>query len=278
MKDWFAWIKDDSLRAAADYVLNGGKFDEEDARKALNLLREESVAQTRKQVGDVYYAKHYPAHRRGRHWEPGAPVGLVDHYTGGTTARGTLRWFSNEPRGPGIRNSSAHAVIDRDGVIYIVIDPLERIAWHATWANKNYLGVEHINAGLLLRKTNGEVYYMEGRVYPSGRLPQIQAIDNRIWEPYTPAQLVANIVLKRWLIDALPTLNSEYFTEHADIDPHRKIDCGPLWPLFELNDLVFSRKIVRGMKWQEKEVLGVEDIAALKKEVNAYLDITPCAL
>ncbi len=274
MKDWFSWMEDDSLRAAADYVLNGGEFDQDNAKKALNLLREESVEQIKKRIGDEFYAEYYPTNRQGGRWKDGTPVGLVDHYTAGISARGTLRWFSSKPRGPGIKNSSAHVVLDRDGILYVVIDPLEKVAWHATWANKDRVGIEHINAGLLLRKTDKKIYYLESREYPEDRVKQVQKMGNKLWEPYTPAQLVANLVFKRWLIDAIPTMEEDQFTEHEDIDEDKK-DCGPLWPLFELNDLVFSRKPVRGMDWQKKEVLGVEDVALFKQEVNDYLGIKP---
>lgn len=275
MKDWFSWMEDAGLHAAADFTLNGGELDQEDAKKALNMLREESVEQIKKKVGEEFYAKHYPTNRHGGNWKRGAPVGLVDHYTSGISARGTLRWFSSKPRGAGVGNSSAHVVLGRDGILYVIVNPLEKITWHATWANKEYIGIEHVNAGLLLRKTDGKVYYMEQHAYPEDRIAQVQDIDNKPWEPYTPAQLVSNLVFKRWLIEAIPTMQEDKFTEHAEIDPERKKDCGPLWPLFELNDLVFSKKPVRGMDWQKKEVLGLGDIDALKQEINDYLGIKP---
>lgn len=273
MKDWFAWVKDDALRATADYTLNGGELDEEDARRALNLLRDESVERIKGAVGKQYYEKYYPTNRKGGNWGRGAPVGLVDHYTAGVSARGTLRWFSSKPRGPGVGNSSAHVVLDRDGSVFIVVDPLKSVAWHATWSNKNHIGIEHVNAGLLLSKTDGGIYYLGKLRYPRNRIAQLQEIDGKLWEPYTTPQLVSNLVFKRWLIEAIPTMQADRFVEHADIDPVRKIDCGPLWPLASLNDLVFSRKRVRGMAWLQKDFLTVEDVAAFKEEVAAYLSI-----
>jgi len=274
LKDWFSWIKNNKLRAAADYTLNGGVFEAEEAAKTVQLLCEESCEQIKNKVGDEFYSKYYPSKRCGGRWNSISPVGVVDHYTAGISERGTLRWFSNEPRGPKIKNSSAHAVINRDGVIYVVINPLEKIAYHATWANKDHVGIEHVNAGLLLRKTGEKFYYNSTRAYPEIRVPQIQETGDKLWEPYTSAQIVSNLVLKRWLLDALPTLEEGHFTEHADIDPDRKLDCGPLWPLFELNDLVFSRKCVRGMEWQKKKYLGLTDVKEFKEEINTYLGIT----
>lgn len=273
MKDWFAWMKTDKLRAAADYTLNGGEFGEKDAKLIIGMLCDRSAELIKESIGARNYGQYYPTNRHGGQWKEDNPVGLVDHYTSGIAARGVLRWFSDEPRDPGVVNSSSHAVIDRDGTLFIVLNPLKYIALHATWANETHIGIEHVNAGLLLRKTN-KIYFQDKRTYPRSRWDQVQYIGGKPWEPYTPEQIITNLVFKRWLIDAIPTMDINRFTDHSKIDPRRKLDCGPLWPLLEINELTFSRKRVRDMAWQEKEFLCIKDINELKKEVRNYLDIT----
>ena len=271
---WFSWVHSSSLRGAADFTVNGGVLSQDDARRALNKLWDESAAQIRNEVGEDFYAKYYPTDRHGGQWSLENPAGVVDHYTAGISERGTLMWFSSKPRGSGVGNSSAHAVISREGKIYLVVNPVEHIAWHARGANNTSIGIEHVNAGLLLRKTDGNFYYLKSRMYPKDRVDALQEVGpNEHWEPYTAAQLGANIVLKRWLVWAFPPgqMQKDMFVDHQEVEPDRKIDCGPLWPLRELNELVFSEKPLRNMEWFEKDVLSLSDVAAFKDEVSSCL-------
>jgi N-acetyl-anhydromuramyl-L-alanine amidase AmpD len=187
---------------------------------------------------------------------------VVDHFTGGVRASDTLRWFSARPRAAGVGNSSAHVVIARDGAIIALIDPITTIAWHARAESYTHVGIEHVNAGLL-RKEGEEFFFQNTRKYVALRVPQLQEVEpDKFWEPYTPKQVVSNIILKRWLIAALPgMMKREHFVDHQQIDPTRKIDCGPLWPLQEINDLVFSGEALAGMPWLQKEVLTKDDVA-----------------
>ena len=270
MKDWFNWVKTSSLQAAADLTLNGGRFNLEDAICVVKELNEESVLHIKEYVGEEFYTQYFPSKRHGKNWSSPFPSGLVDHYTAGIKASHTLKWFSNKKRS--IRgNSSAHILIDRNGIILSVIDPLTKIAWHAGDDNTSNIGVEHVNAGLLTKNSDGKFYYQETRSYPESRIPRIQQIEDMYWEPYSTAQIISNIVLKRWLFEAIPTLKEDYFTDHQALDPDRKLDCGPLWPLYELNELVFSWKPVRGMDWAKKSFLSVGDIEEFKLEVRDYI-------
>lgn len=270
--DWFSWVSDKGLRAAADYVLNGGVLDQDDATRALEMLRKESAKHIEQRVGKEFFAQYYPTDRHGGLWNLNFPVGVVDHYTAGISPRGTLKWFSSRPREPGIGNSSAHVVLDREGILYVVVNPLKYIAWHAPGANSTSIGIEHVNAGLLLRKTSGEYRYLGTRKYPEDRVEQLQEVnEGEFWEPYTTAQLVVNIVFKRWLAQAVPGMKKDRFVDHQEVDPNRKKDCGPLWPLRELNALVFSMEAIRGMAWVQKEFLTKEDVKEFKKEVSQLL-------
>lgn len=273
-RDWFDWAENNRLRAAADYTLNGGVLDQASAKDAIKELWAESAILIENQVGKEFYANYYPTARHGGRWKVGNPVGVVDHYTAGISPRGTLRWFSNKPRGSGVGNSSAHALISRTGVIYLIVNPLEHIAWHAHKANKTSVGIEHVNAGVLLRKTDGKFYYLGTYMYPESRVGKLQEVKNgEFWEPYSTAQIVSNIVLKRWLIWAMPEkqMKKEMFTDHQRVEPNRKKDCGPLWPLYQINELVFSEKPIRGLNWLEKEFLSLADLSQFVTEIAQYL-------
>jgi N-acetyl-anhydromuramyl-L-alanine amidase AmpD len=268
--DWFHWIQDPSLRAAADLVLNGGRLPQGDARRVFSDLQEESVLQIKAKVGDSFYDKHFPTDRDGPEWDGDRPIGLIDHYTAGISGRSTLKWFSSRVRGEGISNSSAHYVLDRDGIVLQLINPLERVAWHARGHSYTHVGIEHVNAGLL-RKVNGAFRYLNVRKYPKDRVDHVQVIEGEHWEPYKVRQIVTNIVLKRWLIMAKPQLRQEGFIDHEMADPMRKRDCGPLWPLHDINALAFSDKPIRGMMWMDVDYLSTAGVFEFHREVQDYL-------
>jgi N-acetyl-anhydromuramyl-L-alanine amidase AmpD len=269
MTGWFDWIQNEKLRAAADLTVNGGKLDAQQANETLDLLVAESEFHIRKLVGDKAYEKYFPTNRTGGNWKAGCPIGLVDHYTAGIKASGTLLWFSKREREtPG--TSSAQYILDRDGVLMQLIDPRTTIAWHARGDSHTHIGIEHVNAGLL-SKSGGGFLYMEQHKYPQDRAPTVQELDGKYWEPYTSRQLMTNMVLKRWLIQAIPTLQKEHFVDHQMLDPARKVDCGPLWPLKSLNALVFSWKPLQGFTSLEPTYMTKNAIAVFNGEVSDLL-------
>lgn len=268
--NWFYWITNPSLREAAESVLNGGRLLQEDARLVIEQLQEESAAHIKKRVGESFYSDYFPTDRVGPEWKEGQPYGVVDHYTAGIDNVKPIRWFSSRPREPGVGNSSAHYVIDRDGVILQLINPLHRVAWHARSFSYTHIGIEHVNAGLL-RKVNGKLRYMNTIPYPEGRVEKVQEIEGENWEPYQVRQIVANIVLKRLLQMAIPALVRPGFIDHEMADPHRKRDCGPLWPMHDINALVFSGEPVRNMLWMDEECLSQVGVYEFHREVQEHL-------
>jgi len=261
MPYWFNWITNSKLAAAADYTLSGGRLLISDAKDVLAMLGQESVSLISKEIGPSNYGKFYPTDRHGGFWKLGNPVGVVDHYTAGINTRPVLLWFSSRPREGDIVSSSAHFVIGRDGIIYSVVPP-DLIAWHATVANDTHIGIEHVNAGVLRRKT-GTLRYQESIEYPKERTHSVQTINKEPWEPYTSNQLIANIVLKRWLIEAFPSIEQQNCVDHAKISPDRKRDCGPLWPLKDLNKLVFDFTNARKIEWHDKQAIAKKDLTSL---------------
>ncbi len=83
-----------------------------------------------------------------------APRVIVLHYTGGSSATGTRRYFDNpriEASRPalaraGAVNVSAHFVVDRDGTIY-QLQPVTRFARHCIGLNHVAIGVENVGDG-----------------------------------------------------------------------------------------------------------------------------------
>lgn len=271
MTDWFDWIQNDRIRAAAYFVVNRGEPNEQQANKVLDLLAEEGEYHIRKEVGDDFYDRYFPTSRHGGSWKPEHPIGVVDHYTAGIYARRTLRWFSNRDRGVA-GTSSAHFVISRDGVLMQLLDPRTTIAWHARGDSRTHIGIEHVNAGLLSKSGSGYLYQKRHN-YPQDRGSMVQELGGEHWEPYTSRQLITNVILKRWLIKAIPTLQEDHFVDHQILDPERKRDCGPLWPLRSLNSLAFSWKPLRGFTGLEPTYMTKSAVAVFNSEVDSLLSV-----
>lgn len=264
-----AWISDSLLRQGLENILAGVCPTQADAKTLVRKLSTEGERHILQRVGAAFYNKNFPTNRHGASWATGQPSGWVDHYTADPDARGTLMWFSNMDRGPSGGNSSAHFVIDKDGSIMTIVDPLTTVAWHATWANATHIGVEHVNTGLLRKSGTGYIY-LENRPYPAELVPQLQNVNGQMWEPFTTAQIIANLALKRLMIAAHPTLTIEKFVDHQAIDPRKKIDCGPLWPLKELNRLAFSWKgIVEAFDWMQHPLMDCPNLERFKVTVQA---------
>lgn len=267
----FSWVQDPTVRSALQAAVAGTQVDSKTAAASIQMLAKEGIEHIRRIVGSDFYNKNFPTKRHGGAWPPEQPTGWVDHYTAAPEAKGTLMWFSNMNRGPDGGTSSAHYVIDRDGSILTIVDPLTTVAWHATWANPTRIGVEHVCTGLLSKSLRGEFFYLN-TPYPARLVPDLQEINGQFWEPFTVAQLFSNLAVKRLLIQALPTLQIDRFVDHHAIDPKRKVDCGPLWPLRELNKLAFSSvPLTEEMDWIKGELMTKEVVNDFKVVVGALV-------
>ena len=263
--DCFDWVTDPAVAQALQACLAGEKLSLPEANKSVYLLIKEGEYHTQRIVGRPNYIKNFPTNRHGGAWSAGQPVGWVDHYTAAPTCVGTLMWFSNANRGPNAGQSSSHHVIDKDGTIITLVNPLTTIAWHATWSNYSHIGVEHVCSGLLGKTKEGAFTFMGNTRYPAVLSVNIQEVNGQYWEPFTTKQLISNLALKRLLICAIPTLRQAHFVDHQVIDPKNKIDCGPLWPLKEINQLAFSfLGLVEEMDWMNSPYLTVQALASFK--------------
>lgn len=267
-----SWVEDDTILQTLYELAKGTQVDPAVARDCNHrLYAYEGPRLIKKYIGNHNYEHYYPTDRVGPAWENGQPTGVVDHYTAGVSVRGPLLWFSSRERAEGIPSSSAHVVISPDGEAIFLVNPLARVAWHARGANHTAIGIEHVNAGLLRENDNGELFYQVNRPYVVRKeQPPIEMYGDS-WEPYMRAQALANVLLKRMFLLAQPSLRPERFVDHQMIEPERKHDCGPLWPLPTLNEIVVKW-------WDVREIAaldpgnGVLDTSGLSKLSEAALE------
>lgn len=227
---------------------------------AQELLRKYNVVQ------------HYPTTRHGGDWQDGKPTGVVDHYTAGDSTRGTLLWFSSRARSSGIGNSSAHEVVSPEGEIITVVNPLTTVAWHAGRANNWAIGIEHVNCGKLTHRERINKFYYRGSIpYTIDWDRPPAKVEGDFWEPYTTPQVLANILFKRLARRVVHTLRKSDFTQHSAISPSRKIDCGPLWPIQEINDLAFSDVPLTDFDWANKPYMNLDVLNLMRCETKKAL-------
>lgn len=193
-------------------------------------------------------------------WKQGGPRGAILHYTASGDWKGPVRWFN------AFKASSAHAVVaDRleaaaaglaDDLPLVKALPATVIqcvppsaaAWHATWVNGLCYGIENRNAGLVKRDGPGAPW----RHWPAAKgsttewtsaAPAIAGksyapvSDTEGYEPYTKAQLVANVMLLRY-VGAMRggPLEPHLVLPHSAVQTN-KLDAGPLFPIHEVRRL-----------------------------------------
>lgn len=128
---------------------------------------------------------------------------IVLHYTG-APFRESLNTLTN---GHGKHRVSSHYLIDKDGLVYRLVDESKR-AWHAgvsrwrgiTDVNSASIGIEIVNKG---QRADGT------------------------FEPFTPEQIEAATEL---CLDLQSRYDIQSVVGHSDIAPQRKIDPGPCFP------------------------------------------------
>jgi len=265
------WIVTEKVRAAADFLCNGGTLGIVEAKDTLSALKEETKQHVIDRVGVSFYNAHYPTDRHGGPWRNGQPTGLVDHYTAGIDCARTLRWFSSRYRGEGVGNSSAHVVMDHDGTAMLIVDPKLLVAYHARSANPTHIGIEHVNAGKLEKNNNGDLLYQGRYLYDVNPNNPPEEADGYVWEPYTVAQVVTSIFLKRLFLLAIPTLERDKFIDHEVVDPARKSDCGPMWPMAAINKLAFSGEFIGKVDSLSGTYMSKDRVSRFIEEVHDLL-------
>lgn len=201
-------------------------------------------------------SRNVSALRYGRH------KGAILHYTASAGWKSPTKWFLM----PENKASSAHVVVcDRllaeaaglaDDLPLIKALPVTVIqcvpptmaAWHATWVNGFCYGIENVNLGLVKRdnakapwrhwppaKTGAEEWTSLAK-YPAGKEP-VAVSDHEGFEPFTTAQLIANVMLLRF-VGALGggPLDPQLVLPHSAVQGN-KLDAGPLFPIHEVRRL-----------------------------------------
>jgi N-acetylmuramoyl-L-alanine amidase len=183
--------------------------------------------------------------RYGADYRPGyvLPVEvLILHYTAGYSHTGSARWLASREA-----KASAHFVIGRGGEL-IQLVPLDERAWHAGGASSRWRGltvnarswsIELANRGWLRRTAAGRVVDSAGGRF-SG--PVHADAHGGLWEAFPAPQLETATALVAELIRRCPVLALEdhrpgelpRICGHRDVDPSRKVDPGPAFPLADV--------------------------------------------
>lgn len=172
------------------------------------------------------------------------PHMIVLHDTAGRLDRGSsVSWLCDTKA-----KASAHFVVERDGSVTQLVD-CDRAAWHAgqsSWRGRKGLnawsiGIEIVNPGKLLRRSDGCAYSWFGQGWPLAQCVEAQSPDHGhgYWLPYTPEQIATVHGIVRALADAYPTITD--VVGHYHIAPRRKVDVGPQWPMAQSQSLLADR-------------------------------------
>ena len=140
----------------------------------------------------------------------GEPIYIMQHHTVGDLTS-TIKTFTEG------KETSAHFVIDRDGTIYGLVDPVYR-AYHA--------GGGHLNEGSKLYPKSLEALKKNDMNSVSIGIENV----NKGNEPYTEAQMRANASLCQYLSEKFPSINPNLMLGHSDWAIGRKIDPSPYFP------------------------------------------------
>lgn len=178
------------------------------------------------------------------------PHFIVLHDTAGRLDAGSsVSWFKN-PRA----KVSAHLVIERDGSVTQMVE-FDRCAWHAgksAWdgfrnLNAWAIGIEIVNPGKLVRRSDGACYAWFGQGWPAEDCVEMQSAEHGHgwWLPYTVAQVDAVRAIVKALGAQYPTIRE--CLAHYHISPGRKIDVGPHFPFA----IVAAGVPIRGLPTRE---------------------------
>lgn len=179
------------------------------------------------------------------------PEGIVWHYT--NTAHGTAATMARSLQNKAKAQSSYHLAIESDGTIYQSVSFLKG-AWHAgsttaqkfkradgvlvksnvgVSANRFAVGIEFVNAGRVKNVDGvwrGWPYTSKG---PAAR--EVITVGKNTWHAFTAAQIKAGHDLLELLVKHYNMTENTKLT-HAELDPTRREDPGPLW-VQHLNEL-----------------------------------------
>jgi N-acetyl-anhydromuramyl-L-alanine amidase AmpD len=157
---------------------------------------------------------------------------VVIHFTASGTLRGTKSWFENPNS-----KCSAHYVIGRDGTILQMVRESDT-AWHVRGHNSNSIGIELVNWGNLDLIDGIYRCWPDRwrRIYEVANFGQPKRIDDWWWAPYPQVQIDACVKLVQEIRTRYGIPKNQIMA-HSFLDPERKLDPGPLFPMNELRDM-----------------------------------------
>lgn len=176
------------------------------------------------------------------------PEYLVMHYTGASSTNGAISWLCT-PKS----RASAHLVISPEGKI-TQLAPFNLKTWHAgasRWGNQMDLnscsiGIELVNAGLLLRRADGIYTEQLGdkRAIPAHDIiiaTHQNGGGERGWAEFADAQIEVAMEIGRALVRHYQ-LKEVLGHDEIAIPFGRKTDPGPAFPMSRFEAAVMGRE------------------------------------
>jgi N-acetylmuramoyl-L-alanine amidase len=172
------------------------------------------------------------------------PRYIVVDYTAGTAKAAISVWSRPEVRG------SAHLLIARDGSVTQFV-PFDYGAWHAgrsQWGsvsglNRHSIGIALENWGKLTSSGDGWTTYAGGPV-PESEVAVLRHKSESTdagWQTYTDAQLAALEAVVAAIRGSIPQIVD--MIGQDDISPDRKLGPGPAFPMEDVREATFDRRL-----------------------------------
>jgi hypothetical protein len=139
--------------------------------------------------------------------------------------------------------ASVHVVITRDGTIKQLL-PFRLAAWHvggSAWGStrlqRHSIGISLENLGQL-KEVDGGWQDWVGRPVPETEVVTLPGQGS--WQAFTPEQVTATVKILRALRTAYPEIRD--VVAHEEIEPERRRDPGPAFPLAAVRLETFGRE------------------------------------
>jgi hypothetical protein len=242
----FDWVKSIELRKSFEAIASGQRPTQGNAISILKLFAKSALAS-------------------GEPWAARTPVGVVDYYMARLDFNSSLAYFLNLSEAMG-ENERVHVLIDRNGSIHILANPLTTIALHKASESCRTIAIAYVNGGFLRKTKKGfscgdTVYKMKSEVPP-------QQVGEDWWDPFETNLIVSSIIMKRLLIAAIPTLSVSNFINYGKIEFKNSGKHSPLWPFAAITTLAFNWKSLYAVDAFNCSELSVQRLKQLDVQVQ----------
>jgi N-acetyl-anhydromuramyl-L-alanine amidase AmpD len=242
-----------------------------DQKTAIAIYKE--LKQISEKILEKFFCLPEPSYPKQRttSWQHGKPVGIVYHYTGGSSGLNAIRW-ANDARCKNSESSWHVTILDRNSkdplgkawtlfaseaikalfpVPTIIMASWSKGTWHGNWTCDSTIGIENRNGGYSLKPV--VLQRLRKKPFVFGK---------RSYEPYTREQLICNINIGR-LVQAYfgQTLNPGLILPHSAVWA-TKNDPGPNFPIHQIRELVLNDEPVNTEIWLEDypEAAEIDDL------------------